>query len=259
MENYEDNTEVIGTEDGEYIYNSSSGSTVEALEGDDQIENDGNYIDGGEGYDEITSYGDYNTIVGGESIEVSGEWNVVNAGDGVEESALINVSGSSNIIAGAESTSNEIYVNGSENEITGGEYDDHIVVEEGYENIVNGGGGDDTIESYGSNVVFGGDGADTFVFNGDGTLTISDYEEGDTIQINLDIYDSVNYEEWDGITINIGEEGSIVIENGYDFVDESGFLNINLVNANGDSILVLPLGLSFDGETLYVTSEFTLV
>lgn len=222
MENYEDNSRVNGTSDSDEIYNVSYGSTINAGAGDDNIDNSGdeNLINGGNGNDYISSYG---------------ESNIINGGTGSDE---ISFSGDSNYVDGGTDDDYIATEYTAYSTINGGTGDDTIEIS-GYGNEIDGGTGNDVIAVYGDeegNTVSGGTGDDLFIFNG-GELTITDYEEGDTIQANFAFTsEDISYEfDGTGVWVSIGEEGAIFLQNVY---DEDELANVVLVDDEFNPVVI---------------------
>ena len=143
---------------------------------------------------------------------------------------------------------------------------DDYIIDNGNFNSINGGDGDDVIELgeyVDSTTITGGDGDDMIYFNG-GNITVTDYEEGDTIalfQTGSSYYSAselssmITYEQgyYDDLNVYFGDEiGSIYFENVKDIH------YITFLDSGGEVVPILPNGLSFDYDagTLYVYSDY---
>jgi len=203
--------------------------------GNDTLYSEGSgYVFGQEGDDDIT---------------VKGDDYLLAAGTGND---IVNATGSNSTIVG-EDGNDSITVNGSLNDVSAGWGDDTVNVTGDY-NVVKGDAGNDILISdgdgnvltggTGNDVLVGGAGNETYVFNlGDGSDAIADLGGTDVLQINGSVADWSNFE----ILATKGDDGSFLNLMFSEGENQYGDVTIDLTH--GDLLETLKLG---DGSELNI-------
>ncbi len=134
-------------------------------------------------------------------------------GGGIGDDYIVGGRGEDTLYGGRDSGQDSVNGSAGNDEIFGG----------GGNDVVNGGSGSDTLwAGAGDDALTGGSGADTFVFGvTSGSDTVTDFDTGeDTIDVryaladfaDLDAVRAASTESAAGVTINLGDSGSVLIE-----------------------------------------------
>ena len=135
-------------------------------------------------------------------------------------------------------TENNDYIDGLEGADTlyGNSGDDTILGSAGNDTLYGGEGNDSLSGGAGTDKLYGGDGEDIFVYNnGDGSDTIADYKEEDSIQIASGTVDNVSTASNGSVVFKVGK-GKITVNNAKDkivaYEDADGIQHYYPVNFN---------------------------
>ncbi|MBR0290287.1 MAG: calcium-binding protein, partial [Selenomonadaceae bacterium] len=248
IESKEENPMLITLTEGNDTYsNTVEGATIQALGGDDNLENSGANVLIIAGNDNDSVYngdeGSDVTISGGAGSDTIDNWGLNFLIDG--------------------GTGNDVLSNNPDGDggtILGGEGDDSIYNREMSNRVsINAGDGDDTIENYGANVtisggagndsIYGGDYEGVYIqyASGDGNDSILGFNETSTLQIGGGTYSSQT--SGDDIIITVGE-GSILLQ---------GAASLSVVNIDGEEEVANPKWSINGARAIYGTSNETLI
>ncbi len=247
---------ITGTDGDDTITNTSSYVTIDALGGNDSIENRGyteddssyNYgvsINAGDGYDTVSSYSNNSTILGGagnDSIDNHGSSVLAEGGAGND--TLYNFGGGDSL-SGSNATLN----GGSGNDLihnyanavtmTGGAGNDTITDYGNSTISIDGGAGKDTVENRGDNVSINGGSGNDSISNEGTDVTIIGGDGSDTIANKTVIYATNNGGRTvrpDSVSINGGAGNDSIDNTGSNVTIGGGDGNDSITNTSGDSV-----------------------
>lgn len=183
------NDEIDGGLSQDTIAGGAGDDTITGGGGNDQISGqDGNdTIDGGEGGDTI--YGGVGDDLLAESWEITDYWNSYDRIEGGEGNDTVQGAYGNDTIDGGDGN-DELRGGSDRDEMHGGAGNDTMAGGDGNDSLYGGDGDDFLYGDFGVNMAEGGAGADTFLLNPTGQLTIVDFNpgEGDRLIVDGDLY-----------------------------------------------------------------------
>mgnify|MGYP000636151993 CR=1 FL=1 len=256
LDPFEDNIQIVfGSNQGEPITGGARQDRLYGRAGDDAINGlaGNDYIEGGKGNDTINGGDDNDTLLGQDGIDV------INGGEGVDTISggkgddTVHGDGNIDYINGNEG-SDHLYGDAGEDIISGGDDNDWLFGGADADHLMGGKGGDtihgnslldrsgvgDTfIGGEGDDILFGTEGADTYIFNlGDGIDTIN--------EVQGSLVDILNFK---GVS---AEDIRITNDNGDIFLTHvNGIDQVKISGITEDSQFTV----KFDGVTTWFTQD----